>query len=183
LILVGAIGYRYFTHLPHVILENFSFHSQIPTLGHAEEIAEYVISQYQWGMFDEIHIVYTHMYSAVKLQPNEWQLLPLNTEMIQSELSEIGGDKRVELKFEFLPSVGETLDALVPRYLKGVIYGAMVEAYASEQNARMTAMDEASKNAEDMLASLRINYNRARQAGITQEMSEIIGGSTALAEK
>jgi F-type H+-transporting ATPase subunit gamma len=123
------------------------------------------------------------MYSAVKLQPNEWQILPLNTEMIQSELSEIGGDKRVELKFEFLPSVGETLDALVPRYLKGVIYGAMVEAYASEQNARMTAMDEASKNAEDMLASLRINYNRARQAGITQEMSEIIGGSTALAEK
>jgi F-type H+-transporting ATPase subunit gamma len=183
LILIGAIGYRYFIHSPHVILENFTFHSQMPTLDHAEEIAEYMVSQYLWGLFDEIHIVYTYMFNAVKLLPTEWQILPLNTEKIQNELSEIGGDKRVELKFEFLPSAGKVLDILVPQYVKGVIYGAMVEAYASEQNARMTAMDEASKNAEDMLDSLRINYNRARQAGITQEMSEITGGSTALAGK
>jgi F-type H+-transporting ATPase subunit gamma len=183
LILIGAMGYRYFVHSPHVILENFTFHSQIPTLEHAEEIAEYMVSQYLWGLFDEIHIVYTYMFNAVKLLPTEWQILPLNTEKIQNELSEIGGDKRVELKFEFLPSAEKVLDVLVPQYVKGVIYGAMVEAYASEQNARMTAMDEASKNAEDMLASLRINYNRARQAGITQEMSEITGGSTALADK
>jgi F-type H+-transporting ATPase subunit gamma len=74
-------------------------------------------------------------------------------------------------------------DALVPMYMKGVIYGALVEAYASEQSARMAAMDEASKSAEDMLASLKISYNRARQAGITQEVSEIVGGSTALAGK
>jgi F-type H+-transporting ATPase subunit gamma len=183
LILIGAMGYRYFVHSPYVILENFTFHSQIPSLEHVEEIAEYMISQYLWGMFDEIHIVYTYMFNTVKLLPTEWQILPLNTEKIQKELSEIGGDKRVELKFEFLPSVEKVFDMLVPQYIKGVIYGAMVEAYASEQNARMTAMNEASKNAEDMLASLRINYNRARQAGITQEMSEITGGSTALADK
>jgi F-type H+-transporting ATPase subunit gamma len=183
LILIGTIGYRYFIHSPHVILENFTFHSQIPTLDHAEEIAEYMVSQYMWGLFDEIHIVYTHMFNAVKLLPTERQILPLDTKIIQDELTEIGGEKRVELQFEYLPSAKEVFDILVPQYMKGVIYGAMVEAYASEQNARMTAMDEASKNAEDMLASLRINYNRARQAGITQEMTEITGGATALADR
>jgi len=183
LILIGTIGYRYFIHSPHVILENFTFHSQIPTLDHAEEIAEYMVSQYMWGLFDEIHIVYTHMFNAVKLLPTERQILPLDTKIIQNELTEIGGEKRVELQFEYLPSAKEVFDILVPQYVKGVIYGAMVEAYASEQNARMTAMDEASKNAEDMLDVLRINYNRARQAGITQEMSEISGGAAALADK
>jgi len=136
-----------------------------------------------WGLFDEIHVVYTHMFNAVKLLPEERQIMPLDTKIIQNELTEIGGEKRVELQFEFLPSVEEVLDVLVPQYVKGVIYGAMVEAYASEQNARMTAMDEASKNAEDMLAVLRINYNRARQAGITQEMTEISSGAAALADR
>ena len=90
--------------------------------------------------------------------------------------------KRVELEFEFIPSVETVFDALVPLYVKGVVYGAMVESYVSEQSARMAAMDEASKSAEDMLAALQISYNRARQAGITQEMSEIVGGSLALSD-
>ena len=89
----------------------------------------------------------------------------------------------MELQFEFLPSEGAVFAALVPLYIKGVIYGSMIEAYASEQSARMAAMDEASKSAEDMLAALQISYNRVRQAGITQEMSEIVGGSTALSDR
>ena len=183
LILIGAIGYRYFVHSPHIILENFSFRSQMPTVENAKEIADYIVSQYLWGMFDEVHIVYTHMYSTIKLLPSERQILPLNTEKIQSEICGAGNVKRVELRFEFLPSGGTVFDALVPLYIKGVIYGSMVEAYVSEQSARMAAMDEASKSAEDMLATLQISYNRARQAGITQEMSEIVGGSTALSDK
>ncbi|MDR0321534.1 MAG: ATP synthase F1 subunit gamma [Treponema sp.] len=182
LILVGSVGYRYFIHTQYVILENFSFNSQIPTLDHAGEIADYMISQYLWELFDEIHIVYTHMFSTVKLTATEHQILPLVKEKIQKELFEIDDKKREDLRFEFMPSAGEVFDMLVPQYIKGVIYGAMVEAYASEQSARMTAMDEASKNAEDMLATLKISYNRARQAGITQEISEIIGGSSALAD-
>ena len=181
LILVGAIGYRYFIHSPVLILENFSFRSQLPTLEHAEEIAEYMISQYLWGTFDEIHIVYTHMFSAVKTLPVTRQIIPLATDKIQDVLTELGAIKRIPLDTEFLPSVEAVFDALVPLYIKGTIYGALVEAYASEQRARMTAMDEASKSAEEMLAKLRIHYNRSRQAGITQEMSEIVGGSAALA--
>ena len=184
LILIGGnVGYRYFCHSPYVILENFSFHPQIPTVEHAGEVSEYVVSQLLWGIFDSVHIVYTNMFSMVKLLPVDHQIIPLVKEKIQDDIFEIGGVKRVDLKFEFLPSTEAVFDTLVPQYIKGVIYGAMVEAYASEQSARMKAMDEASKSAEDMLASLRISYNRARQAGITQEMAEITGGSTALAEK
>jgi F-type H+-transporting ATPase subunit gamma len=180
LVLIGSIGYRYFAHTPKIILENFSYHSQLPTLENAGEIADYIVSQYLWGMFNEVHIVYTHMYSAVKLLPSVHQILPVNAGKIQSELSSMGNEKRVDLQFEFIPSQERVFDALVPLYIKGVVYGCMVEAYASEQSARMAAMDEASKSAEDMLADLQISYNRARQAGITQEMSEIVGGSSAL---
>jgi F-type H+-transporting ATPase subunit gamma len=180
LILIGSIGCRYFENSPYVIIENFSFRSQMPTVENAGEIAEYLISQFLWGMFDEVHIVYTHMYSMIKLLPTETQILPLNMEKIQEEISKSGGIKRTALQFEFLPSEEEVFEALVPLYIKGIIYGCLVEAYVSEQSARMAAMDEASKNAEDMLAALQISYNRARQAGITQEMSEIVGGSAAL---
>ena len=180
LILIGAVGNRYFEHTPYVVLENYTFRSQLPTLEHAEEIAQYIISQYLWGIFDEVHVVYTHMYSTIKLLPAKQQIFPLSAEKIQAELSDKGNMKRVELKFEFLPSEGDVFDALVPLYIRGILYGCMVEAYVSEQSARMAAMDEASKNANEMLASLQITYNRARQAGITQEISEIVGGSTAL---
>jgi len=179
LILIGSIGYKYFMHSPFLILENFSFKSRLPTLDDAKEIADYVISQYLWGMFDEVHIVYTHMYSSIKLVPRDQQLLPINEKKMQEEFTK-GGVMRVELKFEYLPSRKEVFDALVPLYVKGIIYGALVEAYVSEQSARMSAMDEASKSAEEMLAALQINYNRARQAGITQEITEIAGGAEAL---
>ncbi|MDR0290632.1 MAG: ATP synthase F1 subunit gamma [Treponema sp.] len=183
LILIGNVGYRHFIHSPHPILENFSFHSQIPTLDHADEIAEFIISQYLWGAFHEVHVAYTHMYNTIKLQPAEQQLFPLSSEKIQEELSDMGSMKRVSLHFEFLPSAEELFDALVPLYIRGLLYSCMVEAYASEQSARMAAMDAASKSAEEILADLQISYNRERQAGITQEISEIVGGSAALNDK
>jgi F-type H+-transporting ATPase subunit gamma len=181
LILIGAIGYRYFIHTPLLILETFSFKSRLPDLEDAKEIAEFVVSQYLWGMFSEVHIVYTHMYSSIKLVPREQQILPLNHLKMQEEFIKSGA-KRVELQFEYLPSIEEVFDALVPLYVKGTIYGSLVDAYVSEQCARMSAMDEASKSAEEMLAGLQIHYNRVRQAGITQEMTEIVGGAETLKE-
>jgi F-type H+-transporting ATPase subunit gamma len=152
----------------------------MPTVEDAKEIADYLIAQFEWGMFDEVYVVYTHMYSSIKLLPTERQILPLDLDRMQAELSRAEGQDRVELQFEFLPSPGEVFDALVPLYIKGIVYGSLVESYVSEQSARMAAMDEASKSAEDMLASLQISYNRVRQAGITNEMSEIVSGSAAL---
>jgi F-type H+-transporting ATPase subunit gamma len=179
---VGAIGYRYCAHAPYPMIENFSFQSQMPTVDDARFVADYLMSQYLWGMFDEIHVVYTHMYSMIKIVPTIRQILPLSAPKIQEEITGSGGQERVELQFEYLPSPEVVFEALVPLYIRGIIYGCLVEAYASEQNTRMTAMNEASENAEKMLADLQIYYNRVRQASITQEMSEIVGGSTALSD-
>jgi F-type H+-transporting ATPase subunit gamma len=182
LVLIGSIGYRYFANSPYLILENFSFRSRLPTVDDAKEIADYLISQYLWGMFDEVHIVYTHMYSAVRLLPAARHILPLDQEQMRQELAQFDDRERAALRFEYLPSKEAVFDALAPLYIKGSIYGCLVEAYASEQSARMTAMHEASKSAEDMLAELQIHYNRVRQAGITLEVSEIISGSAALSD-
>jgi F-type H+-transporting ATPase subunit gamma len=180
LILIGAIGQRYFINSPYLILENFSFHSRIPAMEEAREIADYLISQFEWGIFDQVYVVYTHMYSSIKLLPTERQILPLDLGRIREELSRTEGQERAELQFEFLPSPEDVFEALVPLYVKGIVYGSLVESYVSEQSARMAAMDEASKSAEDMLAGLQISYNRVRQAGITNEMSEIVSGAAAL---
>ena len=122
------------------------------------------------------------MYSAVKLLPRTRQILPLNEEKIQEAIAQSGGEKRVRIPFEYIPSETAVFDALVPFYIKGSIYGSLVEAYASEQSARMAAMEEASKNAQEMLGRLQIHYNRVRQASITQEVTEIISGSAVLSE-
>jgi F-type H+-transporting ATPase subunit gamma len=179
LVLIGSIGSRYFVKSPYGILETWTFNSQLPEMEEATEIADYLISQYLWGSFDEVHIVYTHMYSSLKLLPTARQVLPLDLQKIGEEIS-LSGTKRVPLQFEYVPSERAVFDALVPFYVKGIIYGALVESFASEQSARMSAMDEASRNAEDMLQSLQLSYNRARQAGITQEITEITGGAAAL---
>jgi F-type H+-transporting ATPase subunit gamma len=179
LVLIGAIGYRHFMHTPHLILENFSFKSKLPEVDDAKEIADYVIAQYLWGMFDSVHIVYTHMHSAIKLLPTEKFMLPLRADAMRQELNRIETRERKRRDFEYIPSRKEVFDALAPLYVKGIVYGCMVEAYASEQSARIAAMDEASKNAEEMLETLQLHYNRVRQAGITQEMSEIVSGSSA----
>ena len=180
LILIGAIGYRYFIHSPFLIMENFSFRSHLPDMDNAQEIADYIIAQYLWGMFDSVYIVYTHMYSAVKLIPSVKEILPLKKEKLQEEIIKYGWEKRIGLHFEYHPNEEELFDALVPMYIKGIIYGCLVGAYASEQSARMAAMDEASKSAEEMISSLQLQYNRIRQAGITQEMTEIVSGSSVL---
>jgi F-type H+-transporting ATPase subunit gamma len=180
LVLIGSVGYRYFIHSPYLILENFSFRSRLPEVDDAREIAEFIISQFLWGIFNEVHIVYTHMYSSVQLLPTVRQILPLDTEKLRIKPASGEAEHRKPLDFEYLPSEEAVFEALVPLYIRGLIYGCLVEAYVSEQSARMSAMDDASKSAEEMLDSLRIHYNRVRQSSITQEVTEIISGSAAL---
>ena len=179
LTLIGSIGYRHFMHTPHLIMENFSFNSKLPEIDDAKEIADYIIAQYLWGMFDEVHIVYTHMHSAIKLLPTDKCILPLKEPIMRQELNRIETRERTRHDFVYIPSQEAVFDTLAPLYIKGLVYGCMVEAYASEQTARIAAMDDASKNAEEMLDSLQIYYNRVRQAGITQEMTEIVSGFSA----
>jgi F-type H+-transporting ATPase subunit gamma len=184
LILIGNVGQRYFVNSPYMVLENFSFAGRLPTVEDAQEIAEYVISQFDWEVFTEVRIVYTHMYSTLKLLPQERLVLPLDEEAMLKTTSENQSAstdaKKSSSQFEYIPSEEVVFDTLAPLYIKGVIYGCLVEAHASEQSARMSAMDEASRNGEDMLAKQELYYNRVRQSGITQEITEIVSGSAAL---
>jgi F-type H+-transporting ATPase subunit gamma len=182
LILVGSVGQRYFVHSSYTVIENFSFHSKLPEVSDAKEIADFVVSQFLWEVFDEIHIVYTRMRSAVRLVPESVRLLPLDSDRLKMKSGAFKTEKPRDFQFEYIPSPQAVFDALAPLYVKGVVYGALVEAYASEQSARMTAMDESSKNAEEMLAALTLTYNRARQLAITQEVTEIVSGAAALGD-
>lgn len=182
LILVGAVGQRYFTRSPYPMLENITYKSRIPTVNDAAEIADFVVTQFQWGMFDEVRVVYTRMRSSVLLAPETIQLLPLDPSRLRQRSTPFQSEAALAEKpgFEYLPSAPDVFDAMVPLYMKGVLYGALVESYAAEQSARIAAMEEASKNAESMMLSLKLAYNRVRQGMITQEVSEIVSGATAL---
>jgi F-type H+-transporting ATPase subunit gamma len=179
LILIGTVGQRYFVQSPWMVLENFTFNSRLPDMEEGREVAEYVTSQFEWGVFSEVRVVYTHMYSTLKLLPQERRLLPLDstTMFVRPETAH-----KEEPVFEYVPSAEAVFNALAPIYIQGVLYGCLVESYAAEQSARMTAMDQASRNCSDMLSEQTLFYNRVRQAGITQEVTEIVSGSAALGE-
>ena len=131
---------------------------------------------YEKEMIDEAYVVYTQFVSTINHKPQAYKLLPL------------AGEKREERQqsaedFEYVdyePSTEVVLNYLIPKYIESTIYGALVESAASEQGARRVAMESATDNAEEMIDDLTLTYNRARQAAITQEIAEIVGGAEAL---
>jgi F-type H+-transporting ATPase subunit gamma len=143
----------------------------------AKDIADFVLAQYDSGRIDEFHIVYTRMHSSVKLEPEVLKVLPLDEETFRKNLKH---DAKSDSSLNYVPSPEAVLETLIQKYLTGVVYGAMVESFASEHSARMTAMDNATKNAEEMLGHLQLSYNRLRQGAITQEVTEIVAGAAAL---
>ena len=138
----------------------------------AGDIAVQMVKLFKEGKIDELELIYTEMESAMHLVPHTIKLLPLKKKYFESK----GNELYKELAFEPTPEI--VFDVLTNKYVKGIMYGGMVEAFVSENFARMNAMDSATSNAEKMVSKLTLNYNRARQAAITQEISEIIGGAT-----
>jgi F-type H+-transporting ATPase subunit gamma len=177
---IGMVGKRYFMGKDYVLVEDFATTKE-PTVYEAKEIAAFAAAEFLEGRIDEFKVIYTKMHSIVKLEPTVQTLLPLDARVIAHERGGIGEPQdEATSPYSYLPSEEGLFDALVPQYLKGVVYGALVSAFASEQAARMTAMDAATKNAEEMLSKLSLRYNRARQASITSEVSEIVSGAAAL---
>ena len=174
---IGNVGKRYFMAKDFVLIEDFGVSSKEPTVYEAKEVAAFAASQYLEGKIDEFQVVYTKMISIVKLEPTILTLLPLDVDELSRD-----GKGTDPAAYRYLPSEEGLFDSLVPQYLKGIVYGALVSAFASEQAARMTAMDAATKNADEMLGRLGLRYNRARQASITSEVSEIVAGAAALGD-
>jgi F-type H+-transporting ATPase subunit gamma len=175
---VGVTGKRYFMEKDYVLLEDFPANAKEPSVDTARDIAIFATSLFLSGRVDEFRVIYTKMYSAVKQEPEMIKLLPFEHEGFEPT-SRFG---RVSASYSYLPDEETVFDHLAPKYLKGVIYGALVESFASEQTARMAAMDAASKNAKEMMEHLQLLYNRARQAAITNEVSEIVAGAAALGD-
>jgi F-type H+-transporting ATPase subunit gamma len=173
---IGNVGKRYFMEKDYVLLEDFAVSTKEPTVYEAKEVAAFAASQFLEGNIDEFQIIYTRMRSIVMLEPTKLTLLPLDAKVIKDARQ----SKQDFDTYRYEPSEEGLFDALVPQYLKGIVYGALVSAFASEQAARMTAMDAATKNADEMLGRLGLRYNRARQASITSEVSEIVAGAAAL---
>ena len=139
------------------------------TIGDCFSVAKQLSRAFLSGEFDEVYVAYTTFVSVLSQVPDVMQLLPLIPEKQEQ--------KGVSQEFLYEPDCTEVFEAIVPEYLGGILYGALCESRASEQAARRTAMDSATSNAEDMIADLSLKFNRARQAAITQEITEIVAGS------
>lgn len=182
LFLIGQMGRHYFEKKNITIDGEFMYTAQDPTLERAREISETLLDLYEQNVLDEVYLVFTHSFSAMRMEPEIIKLLPLDRAMLSARRGLSEADRyRDVVRYE--PSPEAVLDVLVPGVLKGYLFAALVESFCSEQNSRMTAMDSASDSARDMLKRLSLEFNRARQGAITQEITEIAAGATALEQQ
>ena len=153
-----------------------------PLYSDAMQITSELLKLFENNEIGEIYLAYTAFKNTVSQVPTFMKLLPVD---LSAAGLKDGGEETEGLKPDLLlmnyePDESEVLDAIIPKYLSSLIYGAFLEAVASENGARMTAMDSATNNAEEMIAKLSLQYNRARQGSITQELTEIIAGANAI---
>lgn len=142
-----------------------------PSFTDIKDIASKAVNMFADGTFDELYMYYSHYVSAIQQDVTEKKLLPL---------TDIAASSSKLTSYEFEPSAEEILEVLLPQYAESLIYGALLDSKASEHAARMTAMKNATDNAKELINNLSLVYNRARQAAITQEITEIVGGASAL---
>ena len=170
------IGKRSFEYYSHHDLDVFSDKYTIAadiSVGDCFEISRQVADAYLKGEFDAVKICYTRFISMLTQTPATQSILPLTLEKEPEE--EKTAQSRALILYE--PNSEEVFNAIIPEYIAGIIYGALSESIASEQAARRTAMDAATKNASEMIENLNLYYNRARQGAITQEITEIVAGA------
>lgn len=165
------------------IKADYSYVIEEPAYADAMAISKEVLSAFENGEISEIYLAYTRFKNTVVHVPTLVKLLPVEVSEETSgkageAVKEAEDDNRAPMNFE--PEDEEALDMIIPKYVTSLIYGGMIEAVASENGARMQAMDSATSNAEDMISSLSLLYNRARQGSITQELTEIIAGANAI---
>lgn len=172
-IAVGTKARDYFKSRGYDIMAEFIGITEEPSFQDAKNIGNLVLKAYENGDIDEVKLVYTKFISTISQQPNIIRLLPSDFSRLDEKK-----DKRTIIEFE--PSADEVLDYLIPKYIQSVIYGALIESSCSQQGARRTAMENATDNAEEMIDELLLSYNRARQAAITTEITEIVTGAEAL---
>ena len=198
-VLVGRKATQYFNRRNAPVVESFVDNEQIPTANESAQVADILLSLFLSGEVDRVELIYTKFVSLVSSRPVIQTLLPLTPQGLETQDDEVfrltskGGEFKVEREkvsspLEDLPrdmifeqDPAQILDALLPLYVNNQVLRAWQESAASELAARMTAMNNASDNASELIGSLTLVYNKARQASITQEILEVVGGAEALA--
>ncbi|MBB6176136.1 F-type H+-transporting ATPase subunit gamma [Anoxybacillus tengchongensis] len=170
IIAIGRVGLNFFKRRNIPVALHITGLPDQPTFADIKEIANKTVNMFADGTFDELYMFYNHFVSAIQQDVTEKKLLPL---------TDLASDKKLTT-YEFEPSQEEILEVLLPQYAESLIYGALLDAKASEHAARMTAMKNATDNAKELIRTLTLSYNRARQAAITQEITEIVAGANAL---
>jgi F-type H+-transporting ATPase subunit gamma len=178
LFLIGKKGVSYFRFRGYEFEESWMGHSEQPRLEDAHNVAGAVAKAFSEGDVDQVKLAYTRFESAMTQRPTVVQLLPLP----QEELEELQEDQKDQQgpQYVFEPAPEQILNYLLPRYVEGLILQGLLEAAASEHAARRRAMKAATDNADDLIENLTRNYNQARQAEITTEIMEVVGGAEAL---
>ena len=169
---IGKKAVDYFrSHNGNIVTDIYADASAV-SISDCFSIAKRLSDAFKKGDYDEIHIVYTNFVNILSQSATAMRMLPFNRENVKEHAG-----PRIDTVYE--PTTEEVFDSIVPDYLGGIIYGAICDSRCSEQAARRTAMDSATKNAEEMIDDLNLKYNRARQAAITQEITEIVAGADA----
>ena len=171
---VGTKGRDALARLGYEMADDYSEAIEEPAYADAMNISKKLLEDYAAGEIGEIYVAYTGFKNTVTHVPTLLRLLPVN---VEDERVDEGGSSAV---MEFEPQSEEAIDLIIPKYITSLVYGALIESVASENGARMQAMDSATSNADDMISKLSLLYNRARQSSITQELTEIIAGAEAI---
>lgn len=173
---VGRKGRDGLARRGYEIAQDYSEAMNEPLFSDASEIGKQVLSDFTEGKISEIYLAYTVFKNTVSHIPTFIRLLPVAFEESEEEVK--SEDALTMMNYE--PEAEEALELIIPKYINSLIYGGLVQALASENGARMQAMDSATSNADEMIADLGLKYNRARQSSITQELTEIIAGANAI---
>ncbi|MGE7622079.1 ATP synthase F1 subunit gamma [Viridibacillus sp. NPDC096237] len=169
-IAIGRMASEFFAKRGYNVVDEEVGLPDQPAFADIKQIARKAVGMFTDGTYDELYMYYSHFVSAIQHEPTEKKVLPI-TDIATSSTT---------ASYEFDPSGEAILEVLLPQYAESLIYGALLDGKASEHASRMTAMKSATDNANELISSLTLVYNRARQAAITQEITEIVGGAAAL---
>lgn len=168
---IGRIGAEFFSKRGFNMVDSVIGLSDHPSFAEIKDIASKVVSMFTEGTYDEVYMYYTHYINVISKDVTEEKVLPL---------TDIAQEEEAISSYEFEPSGEAILEVLLPQYAESLIYGALLDSKASEHASSMTAMKSATDNAGELIDSLTLQFNRARQAAITQQITEIVGGVAAL---
>jgi F-type H+-transporting ATPase subunit gamma len=171
IIVIGRIGRDFLLKQGHNVILDVVGIPDLPDFLDIRDVTSKAVGMFDDGTFDELYVYYSHYVSAIQQDVVEKKVLPL---------TDMDATNTTLTSYEFEPSAEEILDVLLPQYAESLLYGALLDSKASEHSARMTAMKNSTDNAKELIGDLSLQYNRARQAAITQEITEIVGGAAAL---